>query len=204
MQLLRLRRGEALNSIASSSKLPLLPIAARVERQAPRMRAPALAIVMKPLMIVALLTCSPAHAQVQSPLTPGAWKLVTRVTALSAKGVSETPLREELGEWCMTSEFIATDPYVNPAKDNRQAGNGECRTSKYDRTDGTATWLMTCKVPSIGWTESAIRATVAEREFRNEMTTTVSRIDAPDQTIRLVTTGHYVGECQPDMKRLTP
>jgi hypothetical protein len=159
---------------------------------------------MTRLWAVALLACCSAHAQTQSPLTPGAWTLSTRVTALSAKGSIETPLREEVGEWCMTSEFIATNPYVNPERDNRQTGNGECRTSKFDRAAGTVTWSMTCKMPGIGWTESAVRATVAEREFRNEMTTTVSRIDAPDQTLRLVTAGHYLGECRPDMRRLAP
>jgi len=159
---------------------------------------------MKPLVIVASLVCISAHAQSQSPLTAGAWKLVTRVTSLSNKGVGEIPLHEETSDRCMTSEFIATDRYVNPEKNNRQVGDGECRVSNFERTGGTATWLMTCKVPRTGWTESTIQATVAEREFRNEMTTTISRIDAPNQTIRLVTTGRYVGECHPEMKRLTP
>jgi len=188
-------------SIERTAQRPLRALwpAAQVERWAPRMQSS-----MKPLVIVASLVCIPAHAQAQSPLAAGAWKLVTRVTSLSTKGVGEIPLHEETSDRCMTSEFIATDPYVNPEKNNRQVGDGECRASNFERTGGTATWLMTCKVPGTGWTESAIRATVAEREFRNEMTTTISRIDAPNQTIRLVTTGHHVGECHPEMKRLTP
>jgi hypothetical protein len=143
-------------------------------------------------------------ARAQSPLKPGAWELVTRVTSLPSNGAAENVMHEERSERCITPQFIATDPYMNPEKDNHKVGDGECRTSNYVRMETSATWLMICKVPNVGRVESAIRATVREREFQNEMTNAISRVDGSSQTVRLLTVGRYIGECRSQMKPLTP
>ena len=159
---------------------------------------------MKLLLLLSLLISSADTASAQSPLKPGAWELVTRVTSLPPNGAAEKIVHEERSERCVTPQFIATDPYMNPEKDNHKVGGGECQTSNYTRMETSANWLMICTVPNVGRVESAIRATVRERDFRNEMTNAISRVDGSNQTVRLVTVGRYIGECQSQMKPLTP
>jgi hypothetical protein len=102
--------------------------------------------------------------------------------------------------YCMASEFIATDPYLNPTKGGADGETQKCEIQNYDCRNNAATWEMTCVIPGIGKLTSKIDATVSAQEFNLTM---INGVDSTQLT-RVRTVGSREGECTAGMELLKP
>ena len=154
---------------------------------------------MHRLLVCLLLLTAIAPARAEA-LTPGAWRLVTRIVALDPDGGPDRVLTQSRTTNCMSPEFVASNPYQDAEKDNRDIGGHACQTRNYSRSGDTATWEMSCTTAGIGRSEGWVSATVTAHDLETEMRLTAYLNDGRVQILRYKTDGQYVGVCTSGME----
>ena len=153
--------------------------------------------------LAVLAAAQPAWAQ--KVMTPGGWEMTSSITRELPGQPVEQMGRQTL-KLCLTPEFLAAEPYLNPHLDQARmaARQAQCTSSDYQREGDAASWTMACDLAD----GSSLKARLHNRASADRLTLLMAQdIERPGGSKGRVTMsgeGRYAGKCTDEMSKPTP
>lgn len=136
-------------------------------------------------------------------MTPGAWNMSMKMTAINPNTGKKVNVGNSQSTFCLTQEFLATDPYLSPTIDEekmRRKG-ANCTTSGYSRSGNSAGWTMSCTMANGAQVESNINTSVTAKSYTVTMKQTAGKGKTTVKST-IATKSKYMGNCTSSMPSL--
>lgn len=151
---------------------------------------------------LALVVSSVVNAYAQSPLRQGGWEIQTVLLKAEPPGSSEVVSASNTERVCMTPEFIATNPYLNPHKTSAGKTKLDCEITDHVHDAKSGSWGMLCAAAGGRTTRGNVRVQASASNLSAE--TFFDVLEGPEVlgTVRVRVTGRYIGPCTAKMPHL--
>ena len=138
-------------------------------------------------------------------MKPGGWEMTTTLTR-ELPGQPVEQMGQHTIKVCLTPEFLAAEPYLNPNLDKERmaARQAECTSSDYQRTGDAANWTMACTVADGSTLKARIDNRATADHMRLNMVQDVIRPGGGAGRVTISGESRYVGDCAEGMSTPTP
>ena len=155
---------------------------------------------LQPALLGAALAVGSAGAQ--QVMTPGGWEMTGTITR-ELSGKPQESMGTMVLKTCLTPEFLARDPYLNPklGEDKVTARGATCNSSEYERDANTATWVMRCELQDGSRLKARFRHTAQATSLTQRMEQEVERPGGGKGLVVINTVSRHIGPCTDDMPR---
>ncbi len=152
---------------------------------------------------IALVAAQPALAQ--KVMKPGGWEMITSITR-ELPGQPIEQMGRQTMKVCLTPEFLAAEPYLNPNLDKERmaARQAKCTSSDYQRDGDTASWSMACDLADGSSLKARLRNSASADRMTLQMAQDVERPGGSKGRVTISGESRYVGECTEEMSKPTP
>ena len=155
------------------------------------------------LVVIGLVAgvCAPVGAQ--SVMQPGGWQMQIKVTAQNPTTGESKNMSESTSKMCLSKEFLANDPYLNPSidKGKMEQKKAKCTISDEQRKGNTASWKMTCLTADGSTVVMSIKNTASLQKLVSDIQQVVKK-EGETVLVKIVMNSSFIGECTNDMPRL--
>ena len=158
------------------------------------------------LTVICLATCASAlPALAQKAMTPGGWEMITSITR-ELPGAAPEPMGRHTLKQCLTPEFLAAEPYLNPNLDKERmaARQAQCTSSDYQREGASASWVMACELADGSTLKARLRNSASADRITLQMVQDVERPGGSKGRVTISGEGRYIGDCTEEMSKPTP
>lgn len=141
-------------------------------------------------------------ADARSVMQAGGWKNLMKVYAKSNETGEYVMIKELTSTVCLSPEFLANDPYLTPAVDQRKAKQkrAKCTISGIDRKAESSSWNITCTTVDNSLIETSVKNVVSPTSMTSESISSI-RKKGDVSFVKTVTEGLFIGACTGDMMR---
>lgn len=156
----------------------------------------------KPSGIAIVLCVAGVHfsAGAQTVMQPGAWEMTMQMSAMDPATRAMKKMGESSTRVCLTTSFLAKDPYLNPNADasDLAQSSGKCATSNYQRNGNSASWRMDCTLGDGSQMTARISNSAASESVTMDMRQEVKRPAGSGYAL-IATQMSFIGACTADM-----
>lgn len=155
-------------------------------------------------LVVSVALCFGSSAIAQSPLNEGGWLLRTTTSQVAPNQSVDSLVSDRTDQVCMTREFLATNPYLNPYKNPAGRSIPDCSVADHVSSAQTASWNMTCRAGRGRSSRAIIWVSASSESMTSVTVLDVMQDEQHGSTMRVRVHGTFLGKCTPDMEIFRP